>query len=108
MDFNRSQREFTIEVSPLHVLVSELRLEALTGASRQLACFSSNESRSEKSEVPRLEILSGLMVQSIDLSLKGLQVSLLSSEKTAESQSYEYKNTVLTHSLTVFLQTVSK
>jgi hypothetical protein len=114
MDSNRSQRELTIEISPLHFLVSNLRLEALAAASSQLACFSPTGVRPEKSKVPRLEILSGLMVLSIDLSLRGVHLSLLSSEAAADrpnrskERGYQYKNTVMTESLTVFLQTVSR
>ena len=88
LDFNRAKQVFVVEVSPLHVLISEKRIASLSrvNADALRYCLSHGvEEHAEVKSLPlRLEALSRLMRHSVDFSIGRVRLSIFTEESKNE------------------------
>jgi hypothetical protein len=83
LDFNRSKEEIVLEVSPVHVMLSEqCILELAKIEFREYLQLSSHPEKVERKQPPllppRLEVLSSYMRYQLDMTIRGLRCSFLS------------------------------
>jgi hypothetical protein len=87
LDFNRFKHEIVLEVSPVHVILSEeCMLEMSKIEFQKYLQLSSNPMKVERKEPPllppRLEVLANYMRFQLDVTVRGLRCSFLSESNT--------------------------
>lgn len=111
LDFNHAKQEIVVEVSSIHVLVSEERLRNIVLISPVWFLYSSSPSFGDREQQvpPRLEVLSSFMRTSVDISTGRIIFSFLA--KAAEEKgvaSMVSKKVLLEESMVAFLNFVSR
>jgi N-terminal region of Chorein or VPS13 len=83
LDEDNPKQEIMLEVSPIHILLSETRLLFCNRVLQPLTVRSTDHSPGEEvsSTPPRLEALSRLIMKCVDVSIRGLKLSLMSDEQ---------------------------
>jgi len=96
-DFNRAREELAIEISPVHLLVSNSRIERLSQIIPRKGFVPGSTTSAPLP--PRLEVLAQFMLRSVDLRVQRLRMSLLkegdrlyNSEKTLPTSMPEKQN----------------
>jgi hypothetical protein len=108
LDFNHAKQEIVVEVSPVHVLVSEERLRSLALISPARFVQSSSLSPVNEQLPPRLEVLSNFMRHSIDFSISRICVSFLTQAEEKGGVSVVSDQASLEESMSDFLSVASR
>jgi len=105
------QHQVVIEVSPVHILLSENRLALLSSAQKSIdmAPFTdaSKLNSARKPDPPRIEILSGRILHTVDVSCRRAQVALVKDTGKEDGLGRKFKEVVMEECLSDFLSVVS-
>ena len=106
------KHQIVVEVSPVHVILSEHRLDLISAAKSALdfSVFTSAahlQNQRQKPDPPRIEILSRRILNSLDLSCKRMQIALVADDDPIEPLSLKYKGMIMEECLSDFLSVVS-
>ena len=113
LETENPKHEAVIEISPVHVVLSEHRLNLVREAKASIdfdVLDTTNRIRKlkrRKPDPPRIEILSRRILHSIDLSCKKVGVEMVKDERQGHFLSLKYKEIVMEESLSDFLSIVS-
>jgi hypothetical protein len=111
LDFNRAKEEIVVEMSPIHVLVSDKIILDLAmidlSLYQQLTSRKQINERENEQLPPRLEVLSNFMQLSMDFSISGVRISFLPPLEKNRNATIESTKRVLTSIMTDFLDVVS-
>jgi hypothetical protein len=111
LETENPKQQIVVEVSPVHLMLSEHRLDLLSAAKTSfdfsVLDTTSHLKRRRKPDPPRIEILSLRILHSIDLTCKRVQVALVKDSERDESLSFKLKELVMEECLSDFLSVVS-
>ena len=109
LDYNRAKREVVMKMSEVNALISESRLKLLSEVvPRRRIEMSDYFVQTEKEPEPRLEILARLMLNSFDISISRLRLSLVTNDQGKVGHSMLSKADQVEDFVTSFLRTVGK
>eukprot|EP00934_Nitzschia_sp_Nitz4_P002078 Nitzschia sp. Nitz4//scaffold140_size61219//29533//49080//NITZ4_006440-RA/size61219-augustus-gene-0.64-mRNA-1//-1//CDS//3329536227//2078//frame0 len=113
LESDSPQTQVVMEVSPVHVFLSEKRLDSVRAAQAAMDFSFLNRSapiiRKKKPDPPRIEILSPRILHSIDLNCKRVQVAVVRDSEELEQSivSPKLKEVIMEECLADFLSVVS-